>query len=44
LSQFEFIGYIPFDNTLIEADLKGISPFDTDTVAKAHVREMIGKL
>ncbi len=44
LSQFEFIGYIPFDNTLIEADLRGISPFDTDTVAKAHVREMIGKL
>jgi CO dehydrogenase maturation factor len=44
LSEFEFIGYLPFDTALIEADVKGISPYDTDTAAKAHVRDMIGKL
>lgn len=44
LSEFEFIGYLPFDPVLIEADVQGISPFDTDSTAKDHVRDMIGKL
>ena len=33
LSGFEFLGFLPFDDALIEADLKGISPFDTESVA-----------
>jgi len=32
LSDFEFLGFLPFDDALIEADLKGISPFDTESV------------
>ena len=32
LSGFEFLGFLPFDDALIEADLKGISPFDTESV------------
>ena len=31
LSDLEFLGFLPFDDALIEADLKGISPFDTES-------------
>jgi CO dehydrogenase maturation factor len=44
LSDFEFLGFIPFDDALIEADLQGKSPFDTDSKAIAAVKEMIGRL
>jgi len=44
LADFEFLGFLPYDNTLIEADLSGVSPYDRDSDAKALVVEMIGKL
>jgi CO dehydrogenase maturation factor len=31
LSDFEFLGFLPYDETLIEADLNGISPYDLDS-------------
>lgn len=44
LPDFEFLGFIPYDDALIEADLQGISPFDVDSRAKERVKEIIGKL
>lgn len=40
LPDFEFLGFLPYDQSLIEADLKGVSPFDIDGPAKALVKEM----
>lgn len=44
LPGFEFLGFLPFDNALIEADLEGISPFDVDCDSKAVVEEIFKKL
>lgn len=44
LEDFEFLGFLPYDDALIEADLNGTSPFDVDAPSKAHVKEMIAKL
>jgi len=44
LSGFEFLGFLPYDDVLIEADLNGVSPFDTDSPSKALVKDMITKL
>jgi CO dehydrogenase maturation factor len=44
LDDFEFLGFLPYDETLIEADLNGTSPFDADSPSKARVEEMIAKL
>ncbi len=44
LSGFEFLGFIPYEDTLIEADLKGISPFDTKSLAKTQIDAIIQKL
>lgn len=44
LSGFEFLGFLPYDETLIEADLNGVSPFDTDSPSKGIVKDMISKL
>jgi len=41
LPQFEFLGFMPFDDTLIEADLKGVSPFDVDSFAKTAVQSIV---
>jgi CO dehydrogenase maturation factor len=41
LKDFEFLGFIPYDEALIEADLDGVSPFDVDSTAKENVNEMI---
>ncbi len=43
LKDFEFLGFIPYDEALIEADLDGVSPFDVDSTAKEIVNEMISK-
>jgi CO dehydrogenase maturation factor len=43
LKDFEFLGFIPYDEALIEADLDGVSPFDVDSTAKENVNEMILK-
>lgn len=44
LPDFEFLGFLQYDDTLIDADLKGLSPYDVDSPTKARVAEMIGKL
>ena len=44
LPEFEFLGFLPYDNALIEADLKGISPFDTDSSAKTELKKIIERL
>jgi CO dehydrogenase maturation factor len=44
LPDFEFLGFLPYTDALIEADLKGKSPYDVDSPAKERVREMIKKL
>jgi CO dehydrogenase maturation factor len=41
LKEFEFLGFLPYDTALIEADLEGVSPFDVDAPSKARVKEMI---
>ena len=43
LNDFEFLGFIPYDEALIEADLDGVSPFDVDSTAKENIIEMISK-
>ena len=44
LDDFEFLGFLPYDEALIEADLNGVSPFDVDAPSKARVKAMISKL
>ncbi|MEE4355279.1 MAG: carbon monoxide dehydrogenase accessory protein CooC [Desulfococcaceae bacterium] len=44
LRDFEFLGFLPYDDQLIEADLRGISPYDSNSPAKQRVAEMVGKL
>jgi CO dehydrogenase maturation factor len=44
LPEFEFLGFLPYDDALIEADLKGISPFDTDSSAKTELKKIIDRL
>jgi len=44
VSDLDFLGFLPYDDGLIEADLKGISPFDVESPAKAVIREMIDRL
>jgi CO dehydrogenase maturation factor len=43
LPDFEFLGFLPYDDDLIEADLNGISPFDTDSKSKKIITEMIDR-
>jgi len=44
LPGFEILGFIPYDDSLIEADLNGVSPFDQDTNAKEIINQIAGKL
>ena len=44
LSDFDFLGFLPYDEALIEADLKGVSPFDTDSDAVRAVQEIVNRL
>ncbi len=44
LSGFEFLGFIPYDDSLIEADLNGVSPFEANSEAKVRVAEIIRKM
>ncbi len=44
LNDFQFIGFIPFDDDLIEADLAGKAPFDTAQSAHSVIRALIDKL
>ena len=44
LRDYKFIGFIRYDEALIEADLDGVSPFDVDSTAKTNIKEMIAEL
>jgi CO dehydrogenase maturation factor len=44
LPDFEFLGFLPYEDVLIEADLGGRSPYDVGSRARDIVREIIGKL
>ena len=44
LVDFEFLGFLPYDEALIEAELNGTSPFDVESPSKAVVKAMISKL
>ncbi len=44
LLDFNFLGFLPYDNPLIEADLDGISPYDVDTVVKKNIYDIIKQL
>jgi len=44
LPDFEFLGFLPYDDALIEADLNGVSPFDVDSPSRQQVKAMISKL
>ena len=41
---FEFLGFIPFDGSIIEADLEGRAPFEKNPEGLKAVKEMIKKL
>ncbi len=44
LSGFEFLGFMPYDNQLIEADLHGESPYEVESTAKTRMIQLINKL
>jgi CO dehydrogenase maturation factor len=44
LSDFELLGFLPYDDRLIEADLNGLSPFDTPSPAVDEVKAIIERL
>lgn len=44
LNNFKFLGFLPYDETLIEADLDGVSPFDVDSPSKERVNNMLSNL
>ncbi len=44
LSDFEFLGFLPYDNALIEADLEGRSPYDSAHQARSRIEAMIERL
>jgi CO dehydrogenase maturation factor len=44
LNDFDFLGFLPYDEALIEADLNGVSPFDVGSSSKARVKSMISRL
>jgi CO dehydrogenase maturation factor len=44
LAEFEILGFLPYADTLIEADLNGQSPYDVDSEAKNQVKTMIAAL
>jgi CO dehydrogenase maturation factor len=44
LKDFNILGFLPYTDNLIEADLNGQSPYDVESPAKTRVKEMIGKL
>jgi len=44
LSDFELLGFLPYDDRLIEADLNGRSPFDIPSPAVDEVKSIIERL
>ena len=44
VTDFKWLGFIPYEEAIIEADLEGKSPYDGETRAKAMVKAMIAAL
>jgi CO dehydrogenase maturation factor len=44
LADFDIAGFLHYDNNLVEADLKGISPYDTDSPLKEKIKQLLGRL
>jgi CO dehydrogenase maturation factor len=44
LADFDILGFLPYGDELIEADLNGQSPYDVESEAKTRIRAMIAKL
>jgi CO dehydrogenase maturation factor len=44
LPDFTFLGFLPYEDVLIEADLNGRAPFEVDSLAKKAVVAMLPKL
>jgi CO dehydrogenase maturation factor len=44
LAGFEFLGFLPYDEALIEADLNGVSPYDTRSAAVDVVEAIARRL
>ena len=44
LADFQFLGFIPYDNQLIEADLNSTASYDTNSEAKIKVEEIVENL
>ncbi|MEW6665645.1 MAG: carbon monoxide dehydrogenase accessory protein CooC [Thermodesulfobacteriota bacterium] len=44
MPDFDFLGFLPFDSEIIEADLEGVAPYERTPQAVTLVREMIDKL
>jgi len=44
LPGFDFLGFLPYDDALIEADLKGISPYDTPSPATEIIENIALRL
>ena len=43
-SDFQFLGFIPYTEDIIEADLDGLPPFEKDRKSLALVKEMLKDL
>jgi CO dehydrogenase maturation factor len=43
LADFNFFGFLPYEDALIEADLDGQAPFEVESGARAVVAEMLAK-
>jgi len=41
LSDYDFLGFLPYDDALIEADLNGVSPFDVESSSKSKIYDII---
>ncbi len=44
LTDFDILGFLPYADDLIEADLNGESPYDVESEAKNRVKEMVNNL
>ena len=44
LPDFDFIGFLPYDAGFVEADLKGVSPYDMPLAAKEEIPRIIARL
>lgn len=44
LNDFNILGFLPYADDLIEADLQGRSPYDLESTAKTRVKEMVALL